>query len=637
MDDPPVEAPGSTRYLGFAVAVVTIAAVELIRVFITLEYGLREDAGTLVAGAVAIIVFLAPFLAAVVRRALTPRGAIGTVITLTAVGLILVQLVRPIPIVLAAVVTALGLIGLTLLLHAYRARGPGRGADFAIAVMLGLAIDTALEGQLGTWGPMWRGSVGTLITIILAILVLAALPGMLADPAAGPSSEDSEPAFGSCVRMLAFGPFLMLELSFAQNAAFADATYGTSLPTGTAIVLAADAAAIALMISGVANRAGWFRVALGVIAVAVAWPITGFGGVPGVIALFLLGVALGPLVAVALSAGATLDRRAAWRTAVAIGLATTVFAVLSLALQVDITNPLPFSGRWITVAAPVIVLAATVAPPSEAGVRVPWRIVALPVALLVIFPITTAATDGSPALAQGNGTTLRILDWNIHSMVNADGMLDPESVVQVIEREHADVVTLQEATRGWLIAGATDEAAWMARRLGMEYAWSPAADSEFGNLLLSRFPIVSAEAVALPYVDGPQHRSFVVADIDIGGGTTVRVVGAHLESNTQLTHRTQVETMLEFVGQQEPTIIAGDMNMQPADPDAPLFEASGFHSAQDATGNSLLSSAVQPNFPGDRVDWIFGTKDVTFSDFSIPYSTASDHRPLAVTATVPRS
>lgn len=36
-------------------------------------------------------------------------------------------------------------------------------------------------------------------------------------------------------------------------------------------------------------------------------------------------------------------------------------------------------------------------------------------------------------------------------------------------------------------------------------------------------------------------------------------------------------------------------------------------------------------FPGDRPDWIFGSPGLTFSNFAIVASDASDHRPLVVT------
>lgn len=624
-----------TRYLGAAAALVTIVTVEAIRVFITLEYGLREDAGTVIAGVVAIAVFLAPFLAAILRRVFGATGALAATVCLVAIGTVLMQAVHPIPIWIAALTTAVGLIALTLLLHCVRDRSPARGSRFAIALVLGLMLDTALQAVFATWGPLWRtGGWAVLASVVVVLLVLASLPGVIAEKTSRPSRKQRETILSSTLPILALGPLLMLELSFAQDIAFADATYGTSLLVGTVIVLAADTVAIALMMWGICQRSMIIRIALGLVVVALSWLMTGVGGPAGVIIIVALGVLLGPLLAGALSVGAESNRTAAWRTAVAAGIGMTLFAVLSLAFQVDITNPLPFSGRWVPVAAAVLVLAFAGWPVRGSTISPPWRLIVLPVVLLVLVPLVLLAKGGAPALAQGNGKSLRILDWNTHSMVNSAGMLDPEAIAAVIERQHADVVTLQEVTRGWLIAGATDEAEWLARRLHMSFAWSPAADSEFGNLLLSRYPIVSSQAVPLPYVDGPQHRSFVVANIDIGDGTVVRVIGAHLESNTARTHRTQVETMLAYAGSQQPTIIAGDMNMQPTEPDVPLFGAAGFHSAQDTTGNSALSSATNPNFPGDRVDWIFGTKDVTFSDFHIVAADASDHRPLEATATV---
>ena len=63
-----------------------------------------------------------------------------------------------------------------------------------------------------------------------------------------------------------------------------------------------------------------------------------------------------------------------------------------------------------------------------------------------------------------------------------------------------------------------------------------------------------------------------------------------------------------------------------------ILEA-GLMSAQDVTGSGDLYT-FSSTFPRLRIDWIFGTPDVTFSDFGIPQTAASDHLPLAVTVTV---
>jgi endonuclease/exonuclease/phosphatase family metal-dependent hydrolase len=82
-------------------------------------------------------------------------------------------------------------------------------------------------------------------------------------------------------------------------------------------------------------------------------------------------------------------------------------------------------------------------------------------------------------------------------------------------------------------------------------------------------------------------------------------------------------------------VIAGDLNMQPTENNVNLFLDAGLVSAQDTAGDPSASTARDPNFPGDRVNWIWGTTDLTFEEFEILASEASDHLPLVADVSLP--
>ena len=168
----------------------------------------------------------------------------------------------------------------------------------------------------------------------------------------------------------------------------------------------------------------------------------------------------------------------------------------------------------------------------------------------------------------------------------------------------------------------------------MTYRFASAADGQFGNVILSRRALIRAQAVSLTRVNGAMHRSYLLVSIDLGGGRSMTVVDAHLEGSDP-DHRLQTQQLLAGWGGAAHTVVAGDMNMQPDDPDVPLFETAGFVSAQDQAGMGAIATASRPKFPGDRVDWIFGTADLSFSSFLVGSSDASDHLPLAVTVSLP--
>ena len=77
----------------------------------------------------------------------------------------------------------------------------------------------------------------------------------------------------------------------------------------------------------------------------------------------------------------------------------------------------------------------------------------------------------------------------------------------------------------------------------MSYAWAPAADDQFGNLVLSHLPIEDVSG-HLPY-GGPQHRSYVRVVLEVSPGRTLTVVGTHLQDGDRpATNAAQIRTLL---------------------------------------------------------------------------------------------
>src|SRR5690606_23766111 len=159
-----------------------------------------------------------------------------------------------------------------------------------------------------------------------------------------------------------------------------------------------------------------------------------------------------------------------------------------------------------------------------------WRhtvLGALGVLVLLAAPAWLAVTTPRPADA-GDDPAVRVVTFNIHSAVDSHGRLDPEQVARVLEEQDAGVVLLQEVSRGWPIGGGLDSVSWLARRLGTEYAYGPAADRQFGNAVLADRPIRSSWSGRMDRGEGPMHRGYVGVEV-AAGGTTLRVWSTHLQ------------------------------------------------------------------------------------------------------------
>jgi len=358
---------------------------------------------------------------------------------------------------------------------------------------------------------------------------------------------------------------------------------------------------------------------------------------PGLIVVIVSTQALSALfLAMALSPGTSPrpEQGTAWRSLLAFAIGSFALVLFTVLYQIVYRVSLPVPNTMLAPAAALLLSLGSLG--SRRGVRpipsVRRTLLAGGIATLLLVPAGMALARSAPE-SVGNGASLRLMSYNVHLGIDGQGQLDPEAIAMVIEAQHPDVVCLQEVVRGWPGAGGMDLAEWLSHRLRMPYAYAPAADDQFGNVVLSRLPLVSHLAVPLPKISGHMRRSYLVATVEIGGGRSITVIDAHLEGS-QPDRRSQAEQLVARWGHAQRTVIAGDMNMQPTDPDVSIFEAAGLVSAQDEEGQGSRSSATRPNFPGDRPDWIFGSPELSFSGFLIGPVSPSDHRPLVVTVTI---
>jgi len=631
-------APTMPWAIPIAAAAAVALGLQAIRVLFTLLFGVRETRGIVFAAGIAVVVFLAPFGASVLRRALGAGSATGLSICALAVGVIWMQLAAAIELWLAAATTVGALWSWTLLLHASRARSASDGSAFGVGALIGLGIDTAVHAAFLTWDPLWRTEPAAIATTSAVVAAaLASLPATIG--AVG--SETRELPFRAVAPLSCLGAFMLLQLLLVQNVALVAARSGISPVDASIAIVAGEVAAIVLATRPPAGR-GALSFAGAILTAAV---ITLTWGDPGwlvVASATLAAAAVGPLVVAVAGSGKGTSRPGTWRTAVAVGLGTIGFLIGAFAVQIDVVAPLPFPVEAIPVGATLLLAGAAVHSAPREGLSATVGVNAsraLAVATVVAgsaVSVGLAATASTPQPEVARARTVRIVSWNVHAAVDGSGQLVPDDVASTIESWTPDVVLLQEAVRGWPIAGTIDLATWLSWRLDMPIVWGPAADDGFGNLLLSSVPIDSAEVHRLVYGSGPQHRSAIVVDVAVRG-SPMRIVATHLESGTVDTRRAQIRTVLSAASGANLAIVAGDMNLQPSDAfDVAMFRRAGLRSVQDVAGQGERPTATDPVVAGDRPDWIFVTADLVVRDFSIGSSPTSDHLPLFATVSLPR-
>ncbi|HEY8452425.1 MAG TPA: endonuclease/exonuclease/phosphatase family protein [Natronosporangium sp.] len=624
------------------IATVHLVTVELVRAATPLLDLAAGRIGVVGAAGVAAVIFVAPALPAAVVGRLAPVPAAAVTVGLVLVLRLVAQAQDPATLAVVGAGAAAAVAALVVSL-----RVAGDGVTAAVGLLLGTVADLTLRTALLSWDPIVRPGVVPWLVVAVEAAVAVGAVALRWRP---------HPTGGSPLRgRWALGPFLALYVLGFGSAPIAAAHGGVPLPLAGAVLVVAAVAGVELVTrmrlpggtGAIPEPDRWFAgvaalVALVAGVVAAYWatgPVALAGlAVAAVAAAVLLARALTPREAAVGGAG---DRAAG--TAAAAAAAGLGYLLPVMVYQVHYELEFPFDNRYALVAAAVLLgVAGSGARPRErADDRRPlWARPAAASALAtatLLVPLAVAVTRPAVPAATQTGADLRLMSWNVmYGRHHTDGVPDPEAVAAAIEAAAPDVVLLQEVSRGWPIGGGVDLLEYLSRRLAMPYRWSPAADGQFGNAVLTRLPVRDVVAERLPFVQGPMERSYLAVTLRLDGGREVRLINAHLQHRKENTPTRLVQTraLLDAWGGLSATVVAGDFNFWPSWPEAGLWEEAGFVSAQDVTGHGG-EFTVPSDAPDNRVDWIFGTPDVSFSDFEILTDvTVSDHFPLVVTVSV---
>ncbi len=626
------------------VALLFAVTVQLLRACGPLLDQVAGPVGIVNAALIALGIFALPglLLTAACRVRPTTRLGLPTPLLVMGTGLLGVAwgaaaaFGRSLPLVAFGAVVGL----VTLALAVRQAGGP---VTATVGLLAGGALDLAFRSATVTWDPVW-GSVpartlGTVAVVAAFALAMASSNAVAAGNAAAPA-----PGGG---RSWALGGYLALWTTTLGNPAFAASQSGVALQVCLIVLIGTLAVAVELVrrltVEGGTNAIPepdhWIAGSAALAGLAGGLALAWWGGGP-VVLLGLVLAQLSAAVAVA-RALASPSNRGVW----AYGL---VWVLPVLLFQVHYDMPLPFGNRWLLIVLAVAVgLAGMGRRPLHPGGG--WRVdlrglvarpgpVAGAVALALAVPLLMHLTrpDEGTVTASPQGVT--VLSWNVkYGRDDATGQADPRQLAEAVRAVDPDVVVLQEVRRGWASGGGVDVAEYLSRELRMPFWWSPAADGQFGNLLLTRLPVSDVRTGLLPYGQGPMDRSYLKATVHLAFGKSLDVVTAHLthrKPNTP-TRLDQIDTLLAQVDPARPTVVAGDFNFWPSWPETRSFTGAGWVSAQDVTGRGAAWTSPTDR-PTNRVDWVFGSPAVSFTDFQVlAQITASDHFPVLATATLP--
>ena len=231
--------------------------------------------------------------------------------------------------------------------------------------------------------------------------------------------------------------------------------------------------------------------------------------------------------------------------------------------------------------------------------------------------------------------TLRVMSYNIHhaNPPSIEDKIDIEAIVKVIKAENPDLVALQEVDFNTERSGEGNQAELIAEALDMEYYFAKAIyydNGEYGNAILSKFPIKNSEILALPNhpEDNTENRVVALGLIEINANQNILFGSTHLDYKTDSKSRIlQVKKLIEMASEwNEPLILGGDFN------DGPNSETIQLLDSELKRTCKTCPPTIPVENPKRAIDFIYykhpQAKFQVKSHKVIPEEYASDHRPV---------
>lgn len=202
-------------------------------------------------------------------------------------------------------------------------------------------------------------------------------------------------------------------------------------------------------------------------------------------------------------------------------------------------------------------------------------------ALLVALVLIATNVDGqhnSTEIAEGP-LRIRVLCYNIHHGEGIDRKLDLARIAGVIQSVRPDLVSLQEVDRGTQRTNQVDQPAELGRLTDMEAVFGGNIrfqGGDYGNAVLSRFPIRQHQNWLLPRFDEGEQRGVLEVEIELPDDFgTMRFLATHLDHRRADRERIASAQWINnriTEGDNQPTVLAGDLNATPDSPTLREFE-----------------------------------------------------------------
>jgi endonuclease/exonuclease/phosphatase family metal-dependent hydrolase len=265
--------------------------------------------------------------------------------------------------------------------------------------------------------------------------------------------------------------------------------------------------------------------------------------------------------------------------------------------------------------------------------------------LLTTVLLAGCSAASAPRPAAHN---LRVMTYNIFGGKDLQRQPSLERVAAFIDSLEVDVIFLQEVDRRTRRSGGVDQAAILGDLTGRYAVFGRSMDfdgGEYGNAILSRWPVRTWRVVPLPAPDSPvpgaaatEPRSLLYVVVEAPGGA-LHLLNTHLDHReaSPARHAQALELMGWIAASLPPqasVIFGGDLNARPEAPEVRALAAL-FSDVWPACGSGDGYS-FRSDVPDRRIDYIM-LAGVHCTAARVPDTQLSDHRPVVVDVATPGS
>jgi endonuclease/exonuclease/phosphatase family metal-dependent hydrolase len=255
---------------------------------------------------------------------------------------------------------------------------------------------------------------------------------------------------------------------------------------------------------------------------------------------------------------------------------------------------------------------------------------------------SASSSSTSTQSSSSSGTSLRVMQWNIHKSKGSDGVCDLDRTANAIVAQNPDVVSVNElnfyaGTCAYWFDMSERLQSLLQQKTGITWYRQSVNPNGVGNALLSRIAPVSSSSFILDYGRGVAQMGIVV------NGRTVNVFSTHIEYDNASWRPAQISEAIGWLSNfSQPRIFMGDFNTWSGTSDyytlIGSYTDSWVSAANAGTASSFNGTGATEG--ESRIDYVFmAGSQLSITSVKVPDTVVngvypSDHNPVVAKFTV---